>query len=81
MLCFPLVFNFLGVSFRQSLWWGVGQSPNTKKTSKASAAPLYDHSTFTPLGLPDEVDMELVLDLIGAAEGAVSGFFSHRNSF
>ncbi len=39
---------------RQRLWWGVGQSPTSKKTSKASEAMLYEHSTPTPLGLSYE---------------------------
>ena len=40
---------------RQRLWWGAGQSPASKKTSKASAAKLYGHRTITPPALPDKV--------------------------
>ena len=37
---------------RQRLWWGVGQSPASKKNSKASAAKLYGHCTPTPSACP-----------------------------
>ena len=46
---------------RQSLWWGVGQSPTTKKTSKASVAPLYGRLRTTPLGLPDKEITDIYL--------------------
>ena len=36
----------------------MGQSPASKKTSKASEAPLYGRFSITPLGFPDEVIKE-----------------------